>query len=121
MAGDQKFLGREGESAALGFLQAHGFKILETNFRTRAAEIDIIAKDHETLCFIEVKTRSSTKRGLPKESVTPSKQHKIILGASSYLKKHRLLESRIRFDVIEVFEKEGRFEFNLIKNAFQAG
>ncbi|OGR21324.1 MAG: YraN family protein [Desulfobacula sp. RIFOXYA12_FULL_46_16] len=121
MPDDRKFLGREGESAALEFLQTHGFKILETNFRTRAAEIDMIAKDHETLCFIEVKTRRSIKKGLPKESVTPSKQHKIILGASFYLKKHRLLESRIRFDVIEVFEKEGRFEFNLIKNAFQAG
>ncbi|MDA8134506.1 MAG: YraN family protein [Desulfobacteraceae bacterium] len=121
MPDDRKFLGREGESAALEFLQAQGFKILEANFRTRAAEIDIIAKDHAILCFIEVKTRHSTRKGLPKESVTPFKQHKIILGASFYLKKHRLLESRIRFDVIEVFEKDGRFEFNLIKNAFQAG
>lgn len=121
MTDDRKTLGRQGESAAIGFLQAHGFKILETNFRTKAAEIDIIAKDHETLCFIEVKTRRSIKKGLPKESVTPSKQNKIILGASFYLKKNRLPESRIRFDVIEVFEKEGRFEFNLIKNAFQAG
>ena len=121
MTDDRKTLGHQGESAALGFLQTHGFKILETNFRTRAAEIDIIAKDHETLCFIEVKTRSSIKKGLPKESVTPSKQNKIILGASFYLKKNRMLESRIRFDVIEVFEKKGRFEFNLIKNAFQAG
>ena len=85
------------------------------------AAASIIAKDHETLCFIEVKTRSSIKKGLPKESVTPSKQNKIILGASFYLKKNRMLESRIRFDVIEVFEKKGRFEFNLIKNAFQAG
>jgi Holliday junction resolvase-like predicted endonuclease len=40
------------------------------------------------------------------------------MGASFYLKKNRLLESKIRFDVMEVFEKEGRFEFNLIKNAF---
>nr|NJM04122.1 YraN family protein [Desulfobacula sp.] len=121
MPDDRKTLGRQGESAALEFLQARGFKILETNFRTRAAEIDIIAKDHETLCFIEVKTRSRMTKGLPKESVTPAKQNKIILGASFYLKKHRLLESRIRFDVIEVFEKEGRFEFNLIQSAFQAG
>jgi putative endonuclease len=121
MTDDRKSLGRQGESAALGFLQVHGFKILETNFRTRAAEIDIIAKDHETLCFIEVKTRRSIKKGLPKESVTPLKQNKIILGASFYLKKMRLPESKIRFDVIEVLEKEGRFEFNLIKNAFQTG
>ena len=105
MPDDRKAFGQKGESAAISFLQANGFNILETNFRTRAAEIDIIAKDHETLCFIEVKTRRSIKKGLPKESVTPSKQHKIILGASFYLKKHRLLESRIRFDVIYIQNK----------------
>ena len=120
MPDDRKVLGHKGEFAAIVFLQGHGFKILETNFRTKAAEIDIIAKDHETLCFIEVKTRRSIKKGLPRESVTPSKQNKIILGTSFYLKKNRLLESKIRFDVIEVLEKDGRFDFNLIKNAFLA-
>ena len=115
MPDDRKSLGWQGESSALGF------KILENNFRSRAAEIDIIEKDHETFCFIEVKPRRSVKKGLPKESVTPLKQNKIILGASFYLKKNKLLESKIRFDVIEVFEKDGQFEFNLIKNAFQAG
>jgi len=118
MPDDRKSLGRHGEFSAVSFLQAGGFKILETNFRTKAAEIDIIAKDHETLCFIEVKTRRSIKKGLPRESVTPAKQNKIIMGASFYLKKNRLLESKIRFDVMEVFEKAGCFEFNLIKNAF---
>jgi len=121
MSHDRKALGNRGESSAVAFLQAHGFKILETNFWTRAAEIDIIAMDHETLCFIEVKTRRSIKKGLPKESITRSKQNKIILGASFYLRKNRLLESKIRFDVIEVLEKDDQFEFNLIKHAFQAG
>ncbi len=119
MPDDQKSLGQQGEFSAISFLQAGGFKILETNFRTKAAEIDIIAKDQETLCFIEVKTRRSIKKGLPRESVTPAKQNKIILGASFYLKKHKLLDSKVRFDVIEVLEDNGRFEFNLIKNAFQ--
>ncbi len=119
MPDDRKAFGHKGESAAFSFLETHGFKILETNFRTRAAEIDIIAKDRETLCFIEVKTRRSLNKGLPRESVTPSKQKKIILGATFYLKKNRLLESRIRFDVIEILEKEGRFDIRLIKNAFQ--
>ena len=121
MPNEQKTLGDKGESASIDFLQSHGFKIMETNFRTKVAEIDIIAKDNEYICFIEVKTRRSNRKGLPRESVTPTKQNKIILGASFYLKKNRLLESKIRFDVMEVFEKEGSFEFNLIKNAFQTG
>lgn len=120
MPDNRKAFGHKGEFAATCFLQTRGFRILETNFQTKAAEIDIIAKDHETLCFIEVKTRSSIKKGLPRESVTLPKQNKIILGASYYLKKNRLMESKIRFDVVEVLEKEGSFEFNLIKNAFQA-
>jgi putative endonuclease len=118
MPDDRKSLGYQGESSAVNFLQANGFKILETNFRTKAAEIDIIATDHETICFIEVKTRRSIKKGLPRESVTPAKQNKIILGASFYLKKNKLLDSKVRFDVIEVLENDGCFEFNLIKNAF---
>ena len=119
MPDNRKAFGQKGESAAISFLQANGFNILETNFQTRAAEIDIIAKDHETLCFVEVKTRRNINKGFPKESVTVSKQNKIILGATFYLKKNRLMESKIRFDVIEVLEKDGRLEFNLIKNAFQ--
>ena len=117
---DRKNLGLCGEKAALSFVQTRGFTILETNYRTKIAEIDIIAKDRDCLCFIEVKTRRSLKKGLPRESITYSKQKKIILGASFYLKEKKQENSRVRFDVIEVIEKKGRFDINLIKNAFQA-
>ncbi|RLC00565.1 MAG: YraN family protein [Deltaproteobacteria bacterium] len=120
MPDDRKDLGLRGETAAASFLQTHGFTILETNYRTKPAEIDIIAKDKDFLCFIEVKTRRSIKKGLPRESVNHSKQKKIILGATFYLKEKKLYDSRIRFDVIEVLEKKGTFDINLIKNAFQA-
>ncbi|MBT7260412.1 MAG: YraN family protein, partial [Desulfobacula sp.] len=90
-----------------------------TNYRTKIAEIDIIAKDRDCLCFIEVKTRRSLKKGLPKESITRSKQKKIILGACFYLKEKKQENSRVRFDVVEVIEKKGCFDINLIKNAFQ--
>ena len=120
MTDDRKNLGRLGETAAITFLQAKGFTILETNYRTKSAEIDIIAKDKNFLCFIEVKTRRSLKKGLPKESVNCSKQKKIITGATFYLKEKKQMNSRIRFDVIEVLEKKGRFDINLFNNAFQA-
>jgi putative endonuclease len=121
MPDDRKMLGRQGETAAISFLQTRGFSILETNYTTKFAEIDIIAKDKESLCFIEVKTRRSLKKGLPRESVTYSKQKKIILGATFYLKNTKQMNSRIRFDVVEVFMENDRVHTNLIKNAFQAG
>ncbi len=120
MADDRKNLGARGEAVALSFLQAQGFNILETNYRSKVAEIDIICRDDNTLCFVEVKTRRSLKKGLPRESITYSKQKKIIMGASFYLKEKKLMNSRVRFDVVEVFEKNSRFDINLIKNAFQA-
>ena len=119
MKDDRKTLGQHGETAAISFLQTKGLTILETNYRTKTAEIDIIAKDKDCICFIEVKTRRSLKKGLPRESVNYSKQKKIILGASFYLKEKKLYDSRIRFDVIEVYKKNDRFDIHLIKNAFQ--
>ena len=119
MSNDRKRLGQQGETAAISFLQTRGFTILETNYRTKPAEIDIIARDKDFLCFIEVKTRRSLKKGLPKESVNYSKQKKIIMGATFYLKEKKQMNSRIRFDVVEVLEKNGKFDINLIENAFQ--
>ncbi len=120
MANDKQILGQQGETAAISFLKGRGFNILETNYRTKPAEIDIIAKDNNCICFIEVKTRRNITKGLPKESVTYSKQKKIIKGALFYLKDKKLINSRIRFDVVEVLKKDGGFCINLIKHAFQA-
>ena len=120
MTDDRKALGHDGETAAISYLQTRGFAILETNYRTRIAEIDIIAKDKDRICFIEVKTRRSLRKGLPRESVTRSKQKKIILGASFYLKQTNQMDPRVRFDVVEVYKKNDGFDIYLIKNAFQA-
>ena len=120
MTNDTQRLGRQGENAATAFLKTQGFTILDTNYRTHRAEIDIIAKDQDTICFIEVKTRRSVKKGLPKEALTRTKQQKIIQGATHYLKNKGLLDSQIRFDVIEVIQKNDTLDMNLIKHAFWA-
>jgi len=120
MPDNHKTLGNKGEAAAVSFLKTQGFAILETNYRTKLGEIDIIAKEDDTTCFIEVKTRRSLKKGLPKEAITRAKQQKIIQCATVYLKKNGLLSSRIRFDVIEVHQKDNTVDINLIKHAFQA-
>ncbi len=123
-------IGQSGEKTAADFLSRKGYTLLEKNYRTRTAEIDIIAKEGDCLCFVEVKTRTSLKKGLPKESVNHNKQQKLISGASFYLKEKRLYNQRVRFDVVEIFftsntsesTPEGtpdrNIEITLIKNAF---
>lgn len=121
MGNEHIVLGQWGERTALSFLTSAQYTILETNFRAPRAEIDIIARQSDTICFIEVKTRKSIRKGRACESVTPEKQKKIILGATLYLQKKRLMDSKVRFDVIEVYQKENQPEINHIKHAFQAG
>ena len=118
--------GQHGETLAAEFLSRNGYTLLERNYRTRNAEIDIIARDHDCICFVEVKTRTSRKKGLPRESVHHTKQQKLISGASFYLKEKKLFDQQVRFDVIEIFiprvTRDENFasppEITLIKNAF---
>ncbi len=119
-------IGQSGEKIAADFLCRKDYTLLEKNYRSPTAEIDIIAKEGDCLCFVEVKTRTSLKKGLPKESVNHNKQRKIISGASFYLKEKKLYNQRVRFDVVEIFftsaTPEGTIdknpEISLIKNAF---
>jgi len=116
----RKNLGQNGEKAAVNYLLEKGYALLATNFKTKTAEIDIIARDSETICFVEVKTRTSLKRGLPREAVNHTKQQKIISAATLYLKENNLFHQRARFDVVEVIYLKDLWQINLIKNAFQA-
>ncbi|MBF0503526.1 MAG: YraN family protein [Candidatus Omnitrophica bacterium] len=117
-----KSLGRHGESLARQYLQTQGYQILEENFRNKIGEIDLIARDGRTVCFVEVKTRQSLRLGQPYEAVTPWKIRKLSRMAASYLKyKFYSLEIRSRFDVVSILEDiEGGFEIQHIKNAFDA-
>ncbi|MDD5731201.1 MAG: YraN family protein [Candidatus Omnitrophica bacterium] len=112
-------LGRTGEELAVAFLRRKGYKIIARNYKTRLGEIDIIASDADTLCFIEVKTRCSGRSGLPKESVTGSKQRQISKAAICFLKEKRSLDKKARFDVVSVRYREGEPELDVLKNAFE--
>lgn len=103
------------EKKAQEYLVEKGYQILECNFRNRSGEIDIVAKDGEYLCFIEVKYRTSSTFGSPLEAVDFRKQNQIRRTAQYYLMKHRLSEwTPCRFDVI-AFEGE---EIMHLENAF---
>ena len=111
-------IGRLGEQLAAEYLRGKGYRLLGSRYRSRYGEIDLIAMDGEVLCFVEVKTRSNVRMGLPREYVTAAKQEKLRLTAGLYLAE-RGLECPVRFDVAEVYldaDSKGRIEY--IENAF---
>ena len=115
-----KEIGDFGEEMACSYLEEQGITILKRNFHARCGEIDIIAKDGETIVFAEVKTRISKEYGTPSEFVDFKKQEKIIQTALYYLGSDDI---DMRFDVIEVMYKASGdammvTEINHIKSAF---
>jgi putative endonuclease len=112
-------LGRQGEEEAALFLRREGYKVLARNYRTRFAEIDIIARDKDTFCFIEVKTRLSGSFGEPAEAIDRRKQEKIRMAATLFLKGKGLLEAKARFDVVSIKPSGGSWKAELIRNAFE--
>lgn len=93
--------GKFGEEEAKKYLQKRGYIVLQTNYRCREGEIDLIAREGEWLVFVEVKTRRSYAYGMPCEAVDERKRSKIIAAAQKYLLDNTI-ESALRFDVIEV-------------------
>lgn len=116
-----KSIGFHGENMAEKYLKEMGYIILEKNFKCKLGEIDIIAKDNNYICFIEVKTRYGSLYGSPGESVTRQKQYKIYRTAQGYILKKKLYKFNFRFDVIEIIlnNKDDNYSIKLIKDAFQ--
>ena len=103
---NQREVGTRQESRAAEYLESLGYHILERNFRCRFGEIDLVAWDGDTLCFVEVKTRTNTQMGLPREYVTARKQVRLRKTALFYLSSHEL-DCPARFDVAEVYAPDG--------------
>lgn len=111
--------GKYGEDIAVNYLIKNNYKILDRNYHfSRYGEIDIIALDKNTLCFIEVKTRSSNAFGAPLEAITRTKLDKIRKSALSYLQNSKIFYKNYRIDAISIFLKseDGKPEIAHIKN-----
>jgi putative endonuclease len=119
MAEKTKTLGEKGEDIAAAFLEKKGYNILFRNYKCSFGEIDIIAKHKKTLSFIEVKTRSTKKYGLPQEAVTPAKQAKISRVALEFVQRYKMENRAARFDVVSVQSLNDGYEVDLIENAFE--
>jgi putative endonuclease len=81
----RKSTGARGERVAAEYLRRKQYTILDTNWRCRRGEIDLVAQDEATLVFVEVRTRSSARLGSPEESVTATKQRRLAELAETYL------------------------------------
>lgn len=112
-------LGKSGEEAAAEFLKAQGYSILFRNYKSKLGEIDIIARDNDTYCFIEVKTRRSDRYGLSQEAVLVHKEKQICKAALGFLKKNNLLEKKARFDIVAINYAGQGPQLELFKNAFE--
>lgn len=111
--------GKYGEDLACKLISDKGFEIIERNYQYGKGEIDIIAKDKNTLVFIEVKSRKNLEFGAPEYGITRNKVKQVQKIAGAYLYDKNIKDIDIRFDVITVL-KEGNTNpvINHIENAF---
>lgn len=118
MLNRQQQFGKKSERLAAEFLDRMGYRIIETNYRSKLGEIDIIAREKGTLVFVEVKARNSSRFGSPKGAVTPAKQRKISMVALDYLKRSGQDGASARFDVVAIDTASGKTDIEVVKNAF---
>ncbi len=112
--------GALGEELAARFLEQHGVRVLERNFRSgRSGEIDLVCEDEGTLVFLEVKLRRKPGSGAPEEAVTAAKQRRICRTADYYRCRYQVAgDAPIRFDVMAIRMEEGGARMHWIRNAF---
>jgi putative endonuclease len=111
--------GTKGESAAKKYLQENGYTILETNWRHRHLEVDIIAQQKDIVSIVEVKTRNTNYFGEPEEWVSRQKQKNLIAAANAYIEQQNI-DTEIRFDIISILYKGEIEKINHIQDAFSA-
>ena len=113
--------GRRAEALACGYLDAQGYDILARNVRFPIGEIDIVAREGQTLCFIEVRSASSVQWGGALASITDRKRQRVIRAAQWYLHTARLQLPETRFDVVAIeWRPAAPPALELVRGAFTA-
>ncbi len=115
MNSHSKWLGRYGEDLAAQYLARLGYEILARNASTRAGELDIVARDGQTLVFVEVKTRASLSAGEPLSAITESKLAQLRRLAAAWCAAKRVPNGQVRFDAIGVLVRSGRVSIQHLK------
>jgi len=112
-------LGKKGEDLAVEYLEEEGYQILERNWVFKNVEVDIIAKYHEFLVIVEVKTRKGNSYGEPYTAVDHRKQRGLIFAAERYIFGHHL-DLEVRFDIVSIITNNSKTEVEHVKEAFRA-
>lgn len=112
-------IGREGEDVAASYLIQKGYRIVARNWRYGPKEIDIVARDGETMVFVEVKTRSTLAFELPQEAVTKKKMKNLVEAADAYMLQYNI-ELEGRFDIVGVLNGNSPKVIEHIVEAWQA-
>ncbi len=110
-------IGNLGESLARNYFEKKGYAILQTNWRIRHLEIDIIASKNEVLHIIEVKTQKKSTAGFPEENVTRKKMKNLMVAADHY----QMIDKRwkaLQFDVLSIILGQPEHEFLLIEDVY---
>jgi len=111
-------LGEFGEKLALQKIKGLGYKKIIQNYRCPLGEIDLIARDDDTLVFIEIKTRRGGSIAYAKEAVDARKKRQLSKVALAYLKSNDCYGVKARFDVVAVSLRGDKPRIEVIKNAF---
>ena len=103
-------LGKNGEQAAVDYLESAGLRILDRNWRCATGEIDIVAVDRQVFVVCEVKTRSGTRFGTPLEAVGRAKLRRLRKLAVAWLNAHGVRFEQVRVDIVGlVYEGTGGY------------
>jgi putative endonuclease len=117
MQNEKQTLGKWGETEAIRLIKSKGMEVLEANWKFLHLEIDIVAKDGETLVITEVKTRTTDAYGDPETFVSRAKQKKLIRAANWYLT-NKKLECEVRFDVVGIVRYGECLKYRYVQDAF---
>ena len=120
-AGPKRQAGDRAEEAVVRYLVQQGYAVLTRNFVCRQGELDIVAERDQTLCFVEVRMRSTAAWGDPSHTVSREKQRRVVKAALRYLLVNGLRGKMIRFDVASVVGSGPDASLEYIPNAFDAG
>lgn len=110
-------LGKKGEQLAVNFLIKKDYQIIERNYRFDKAEVDIIAKQKDTLAIIEVKTRSSKDFGNPQDFVKPKQIKNLVKAVDEYVTVNDL-DVEVRFDIIAIVKEKKGYKIEHLEDAF---
>ncbi len=112
--------GAQGEDIAVDYLRRKGYVLLERNWRSGHKEIDIVARQGDTMVFVEVKARTNLMYGNPEDAVTRRKMHLLVMAADAYLRCNAI-DMDVRFDIITIAGSPQKPYIRHYEHAFRPG